>query len=153
MQVLLMKNVEGLGHAGDIKEVAGGYAHNFLFPRKLAVPASEGALKQVEAAKEAETRRKERRATEARALAERLDGRTVVFRARAGDGERLYGSITNADIADELSRLVGRPVERRLIELEHPIKTLGEHKLTVKIAAGAVATVYVRVERAAEAEA
>lgn len=153
MQVLLIKNVDGLGRAGDIKEVAGGYAHNFLFPRKLAVPASEGALKQIEVVKEADARRKERRATEARILAEQLDGRTVVFRARAGDGERLYGSITNADIADELSRAVGRPIERRLIELEHPIKTLGEHKLVVKIAAGATATVYVRVERATEAAA
>lgn len=153
MQVLLVKNVDGLGRAGDIKEVAGGYAHNFLFPRKLAVPASEGALKQIETVKAADAQRKERRATEARALADRLDGRTVVLRARAGDGERLYGSITNADIADELSRLVGRPIERRLIELEHPIKTLGEHKLNIKTGPGAIATIYVRVERAGEAEA
>ncbi len=151
MQVLLTKNVEGLGRAGDIKEVAGGYAHNFLFARKLAVPVSEGALKQAEVVKEADVRRKERRATEAKTLADQLDGKVVVFHARAGDGDRLYGSITNADIADQLSRLVGRPVERRLIELEHPIKTLGEHKLTVKIAAGAAATILVRVDRAAEA--
>ncbi len=150
MQVLLIKNVEGLGRAGDVKEVAGGYAHNFLFPRKLAVPASEAALKQAESAKEAEARRKERRAHEAKRLAEQLDGKVVVLRARAGEGERLYGSITSADIADELSRMVGRPIERRLVELEHPIKTLGEHTLTLRIAAGTVATIHVRVERAAE---
>jgi large subunit ribosomal protein L9 len=151
MQVLLTKNVEGLGRAGEIKEVAGGYAHNYLFARKLAVAVTEGAVRQAEVAKEADARRKERRANEAKTLADQLDGKTVVFHARAGDGERLYGSITNTDIADHLSRLIGRPVERRLIELEHPIKTLGEHKLTIKIAAGAVATVYVRVERASEA--
>ncbi len=151
MQVLLIKNVDGLGRAGDVKEVSGGYAYNFLFPRKLAVPASESALKQAEAAKEAEARRRERQANQARRLVEELDGKTIVFRARAGEGERLYGSITNADIAEELSRLVGRPVERRMIELEHPIKTLGEHTLTLRIAPGTVATVYVRVERAAEA--
>lgn len=151
MQVLLTKNVDGLGRAGEIKEVAGGYAHNFLFARKLAVPVSEGALKQAEVVKEADVRRKERRATEAKTLADRLDGKVVVFHARAGDGDRLYGSITNADIADQLSRQVGQPVDRRLIELEHPVKTLGEHRLTIKIAAGASATVYVRVDRAAEA--
>lgn len=150
MQVLLTKNVEGLGRAGDIKEVAGGYAHNYLFARKLAVPVTEGAVRQAEVAKETDTRRKERRANEAKTLADLLDGKMVVLSARAGEGERLYGSITNGDIADHLSRLIGRPVERRLIELEHPIKTLGEHKLTVRIAAGAVATVYVRVERSSE---
>lgn len=151
MQVLLIKNVEGLGHAGEIKEVAGGYAHNFLFPRKLAVPLTEAALKQAQQMQEAEARRLERRAMEAKLLASQLDGQTVVFQARAGEGDRLYGSITSADIADALSRLVGREIERRLVDLAHPIKTLGEHRVPIKIAGGATATVYVRVERAAEA--
>jgi large subunit ribosomal protein L9 len=133
-----------------IKDVAGGYAHNLLFPRKLAVAVTEGAVKQAVDIKEAAVRRKERKASEAKTLADMLDGKTVIFRARAGEGDRLYGSITNADIADQLTRMIGHEVERRLIELEHPIKTLGEHKLIVKIASGAAATVYVRVERAAE---
>ncbi|MEJ5198885.1 MAG: 50S ribosomal protein L9 [Anaerolineae bacterium] len=150
MQVLLIKNVEGLGHAGDIKEVAGGYAHNFLFPRKLAVPLTEAALKQAQQMKEAEARRRERRAVEAKTLATQLDGKTVVFHARAGEGDRLYGSITGADIAEALSRLVGHEIERRLVDLEHPIKTLGEHAVPIKIASGVTATVYVRVERSTE---
>jgi large subunit ribosomal protein L9 len=151
MRVLLTKNVDGLGRAGEIKDVAGGYAHNFLFQRKLAVPVTEGAVKQAEVTKDTEARRKERLANQAKTLVGELDGKTVIFHARAGDGERLYGSITNADIAEQLGRLVGHDVERRFIELEHPIKTLGEHKVTVKIAAGAAATVYVRVERSIEA--
>ena len=151
MRVLLTQNVDGLGHAGDIKEVAGGYAHNFLFPRKLATPVTEGTVKQAQAMKAAETRRKDRRAAEAKSLASLVAGKTVVFRARAGEGDRLYGSITNADVADELSRMVGQSIERRLVELVHPIKTLGEHRVVVKLAAGAAAEVFVKVERAAEA--
>jgi|YNPBryantNP2012_1023418.scaffolds.fasta_scaffold11902_1 large subunit ribosomal protein L9 len=151
MQVLLIKNVEGLGHAGEIKEVAGGYAHNFLFPRKLAVPLTDAALKQAQQMKEAEARRQERRAMEAKLLAGQLDGQTIVFHARAGEGDRLYGSITSADIADALSRMIGREIERRFVDLEHPIKTLGEHRVPIKIGGGTTATVYVRVERSAEA--
>lgn len=150
MRVLLTKNVEGLGHAGEIKEVAGGYAHNFLLPRKLAVPVTEGTVKQAQATKDAEVRRKERKATEAKTLAGLLDGKTVIFQTRAGEGDRLYGSITTADIAEKLSQAIGQAVDRRYIELEHPIKTLGEHKVSVKLTSGAVAAVYVRVERAAE---
>ena len=151
MQVLLTKNVDGLGRAGDIKEVAGGYAHNFLFARKLAVPVTEGAIKQAEITKEADKRRKERKANDAKALASLMDGKTVVFHARAGEGDRLYGSITNADIADKLGRVIGQEVDRRFIEIEHPIKTLGEHRVTIKTGPGASATVFVRVERSVEA--
>jgi large subunit ribosomal protein L9 len=151
MQVLLIKNVEGLGRTGDIKEVAGGYAHNFLFARKLAVPVTEGAIRQAEITKDADKRRKERKANEAKSLANLLEGKTVVFTARAGEGDRLYGSITSADIADKLSHAIGHEVDRRIIEIEHPIKTLGEHRVSVKTGPGASATVCVRVERSAEA--
>jgi large subunit ribosomal protein L9 len=151
MQVLLIKNVDGLGRTGDIKEVAGGYAHNFLFTRKLAVPVTDGAIKQAEITKEADKRRKERKVHEAKTLASMMDGKTVVFHARAGEGDRLYGSITNADIADKLGHAIGQEVDRRFIEIEHPIKTLGEHRVTVKTGPGAAATVFVRVERSGEA--
>ena len=150
MRVLLLKDVPGLGHAGDVKEVAGGYAHNLLFPRKLAVPASEGALKQVQAAKEAAEQRRQRKLIEAKELVAQLDGRVVTFEARAGEGERLYGSITNADVAEELTRMLGIEIERRNVELERPIKALGEHRATVKVGPGATATVWVRVRRVAE---
>jgi large subunit ribosomal protein L9 len=151
MQVLLIKNVEGLGRTGDIKEVTGGYAHNFLFARKLAVPVTDGAIKQAEITKEADKRRKERKTNEARTLASMMDGKTVAFHARAGEGDRLYGSITSADIADKLGQTIGQEVDRRFIEIEHPIKMLGEHRVTIKAGSGASATVFVRVERSAEA--
>ena len=151
MRVLLLKDVPGLGHAGDIKEVAGGYAQNLLFPRKLASLVSEGAVHHVAAIKDAAERKQERKSHEAQALAARLTGKIVIFKARAGEGDRLYGSITNADIAVEINKLAGLEVDRRFIEIEHPIKTLGEHKVIVKFGSGATATVYVQVERAAEA--
>jgi len=151
MRVLLLKDVPGLGRAGEIKEVAGGHAQNYLFPHKLAAPVTEGAVRRVASVKEAAERKQERKTNEAKVLAGRLDGKTVIFKARAGEGDRLYGSITNADIAVELNKLAGIEVERRFIELEHPIKTLGEHTVVVKFGSGANATVNVRVERATEA--
>jgi large subunit ribosomal protein L9 len=150
MRVLLLKDVHGLGRAGDIKEVAGGYAQNYLLPRKLATPVTAGTVRQVQELKETAERKQERKVNETTILAAKLDGKAVSFRARAGEGDRLYGSITSADIAQELGKLVGVEVDRRFIELEHPLKALGEHRVTIKFGAGAVATVYVRVERSRE---
>jgi large subunit ribosomal protein L9 len=147
MRVLLLKEVKGLGHAGDIKDVAGGYAANYPFPNKLAQPVSEGALKQVEQVKEATARKQERKATEAKTLAARIDGQTVIFKAKTGDGDRLYGSITAADVAEALSKATGLEIDRRYIELEHPLKSLGEHPIQVKLGQGLVAHVIVIVER------
>lgn len=150
MQVLLLKDVAALGHAGDIKNVAGGYAQNYLVPRKLAVPVSEGAQKQAKSLQDAAQRRRDRQADEARETAARLDGQEVVLTARAGEGDRLYGSITNQDVTEKLQASTGIEVDRRFVEMEHPIKTLGEHSVTIKLGAGAVAHVRVRVERQAE---
>src|SRR5512142_1232214 len=107
MQVMLLKDVSGLGHAGDIKNVAGGYAQNYLFPQRLAVPASEGAVKQSQSLHEAADRRRERKANETKELAARLDGQEIVFTARAGEGNRLYGSITSHDVAEKLQATTG----------------------------------------------
>jgi large subunit ribosomal protein L9 len=152
MQVLLLKDVEGVGHAGDIKHVAGGYASNFLFPRNLAMPASEGALKQAKTIREATERRQQRKSDEAKELADRLDGQVVVFKAKAGEGDRLYGSITGHDVAEALAKVAGTEVDHRFLVLEHPIKTLGEHEVPVKVASGAIAKIRVRVERQDEEE-
>jgi large subunit ribosomal protein L9 len=147
MQVLLLKDVKGLGRAGDIKEAAGGYAHNYLFPNKLAQPLTDGAVKQAHEIQDAAARKKERKALEAKALADRVNGQVITFKARTGEGERLYGSITNADVATALSKAIGHEVDRRYVEIEHPIKTLGQHIVTVKIASGLAARVTVVVER------
>ncbi|PKO21210.1 MAG: 50S ribosomal protein L9 [Chloroflexi bacterium HGW-Chloroflexi-1] len=150
MQVLLLKDVEGLGHAGDIKRVAGGYAQNYLIPNKLAVVATDGALKQARSIQDATRRRTDRKLTEAKALAGRIEGQTLTFKMRSGEGDRLYGSITNADISARLAQVAGAEIDRRYVDIEHPIKTLGRHVVTVKLGSGMNAQVAVLVERAAE---
>ncbi len=147
MEVLLLQDVDRLGKAGEIKRVANGYARNYLFPKGLAVLATPGAIKQAKLRQEAQARRKARELSEAQALAQALDGLVVTFRARAGEGDRLYGSITSAHIAEELEAQVGQPVDRRKIELEEPLKELGTHAVTVRLAAGAEAKVTVVIER------
>ncbi len=149
MHVLLLKDVPGVGHAGEIKHVAGGYALNYLFPRHLAIAASEGAQKQAKSLQESAQRKHDRKVNEAKDTAARLTGQEVVFTARAGEGDRLYGSITSQDVAEKLQAATGIEIDRRFVELEHPIKTLGEHNVSIKFGGGAVANIRVRVERAA----
>ena len=147
MEVLLLKDVDQLGEAGEIKRVANGYARNFLIPRGLAVIATPGAVKQVEMQLESEARREAKELDEAQALAQALEGLTVTFQARAGESDRLYGSITNANIADALSEQAEQEVDRRKIEMEEPLKELGTHAITIRLAPGAEAKVTVVIER------
>ena len=149
MQVLFLKDVKGVGHAGDIKEVAGGYAQNYLFPNKLAQQVTDGAMKQAQQLQDAAARKKERKALESRALADKVNGQIVTFKARTGEGERLYGSITTADVATALSKAIGQEIDRKYVEIEHPIKTIGQHNATVKIATGLTAKIIIVVERGA----
>jgi large subunit ribosomal protein L9 len=150
MLVLLLKDVAGIGHAGDIKDVSGGHAKNYLFPKNLAVPASEGAQRQAQSIREATERRRDRQHAEARVTAAKIDGQALTFKVRAGEGDRLYGSVTNGEIAEELSKAAKIEIERRQVEIEHPIKSLGAHGVQVRIAPGVTATITVNVERAEE---
>jgi large subunit ribosomal protein L9 len=150
MRVLLLKEVKGLGKAGDIKEVAGGYAANYLFPNKLARPVTEGAVKTAQEVKAAEARKVEKKANQSKLLAQKLEGQTVVLKARSGEGDRLYGSITSQDVADALTKSVGVPVDKRVIDIEHAIKTLGRHPVTLRLGGGLTATVTVLVEKSKE---
>ena len=147
MQVLLLKDVEGLGQVGEIKKVADGYARNYLIPRDFAVLATPGAVKQVKRHQQAEVGRQAKALSEAQALAEILDGEIVTFHARAGEGDRLYGSITSANIAEALEENVDQEVDRRKIDLEEPLKELGTHAVTVRLAPEAEAKVTVVIER------
>ena len=147
MEVLLLKDVEQLGQTGEIKRVADGYARNFLIPRGLATMATPGAVKQAEQVRQSDARRQAKELDKAQALAQELDGRSVTFQARAGESDRLYGSITNANIAEALEEQVGKVVDRRKIELEEPLKELGMHAVTVRLAPGAEAKITVIVER------
>jgi large subunit ribosomal protein L9 len=147
MEVLLLKDLSQLGRAGEVKRVAEGYARNYLIPRGLAVMATPGAIKQAEKQREAAARRQVKELSQAQALAQALDGLTVTFQARAGESDRLYGSITSANIAEALEEQVGQEVDRRKIDLEEPLKQLGTHAVTIRLAPQAEAKVAVVVER------
>lgn len=148
MQVLLLKNVPGVGNAGEVKKVADGYARNYLLPHKLAVPATEGAVKQAETIKEAVARREAKTLAEAQELAKLLGQTILTFYAKAGEGDRLFGSITSADIAEKLAEKHIH-VDKRKIELPNPIKALGERKVAIKVHPEVTAEVTVVVEREA----
>ena len=147
MEVLLLKDVPGIGSAGQMKKVNDGYARNYLFPQKLAIPATGGAAKQAEAIKAAAARREAKTLGEAQELAKQLAQITLTFRAKAGEGDRLFGSITSGDIADALARDKHITVDKRKIELELPLKELGERQIAIKLHPEVTALVTVVVER------
>lgn len=146
MKVVLRRDVPGLGQAGDVNDVADGYARNYLIPRGFAIVATAGAVASVEARKAAERRHLERLDEERRLLAQRIDGSSVVVRARAGSQGRLHGSITPAQIAEALAVSVGHAVDRREIEIGEPIRHLGEHSVQVRLAPRVAARLTVVVE-------
>ena len=148
MEVLLVKDMPKLGEAGDAVRVSDGYARNYLFPRRLAIPMDEGARRQAQLLREARERRQERVTAEATALAKQLSGTVLSFRARAGEQGKLYGSITASDIAEELSRQKGTEIDRRRIELKEPIRELGQHEVELRLGPRATARVTVVVEEA-----
>ena len=133
MQVILVKDVSKLGKAGEVKNVADGYARNYLLPRGLAVIATEGVLKEFELRAEEQKRQSERQRTAAQSRAEQLQGIELVFKARVGESDRLYGSITSADIAREKGARLGEEVDRRKVILPEPIKELGKHRVQVRL--------------------
>ncbi len=134
MKVLLKHDVQKLGKAGTVKNVANGYARNYLIPQGLAVLATPGALKQSSALAKAEQLRQARLAADASALAETLKQVTLTFAVRAGEGGKMYGSITAQQIVDELKRTMDLEVDKRKVELREPIRALGTHKVGVHLA-------------------
>lgn len=132
MKVILRADVKGTGKKGDSVEVSDGYARNFLFPRKLAVEASAGAVRALEEEKNAQARKQEKIMTDVKALRDRLEGQTVKVPAKCGENGRLFGSITNKDIADAITKKLGKEFDRRLIDLTSPIKVLGTYQVTLK---------------------
>ncbi len=150
MEVLFVKDVPGVGKAGETKKVADGYARNYLLPRKLAVLATPGALHQAEALKLAAAKREAETLQEAQTLANALNHITLNFRMKAGANDRLFGAITSADIAERLQQEHQVNVDRRKIELDHPIKDLGERGVPIKLHPEVTAQVKVLVERESE---
>lgn len=151
MEVILLKDVRRLGSAGDIKRVADGYARNYLVPRELAVPATEAARRQVSERQAAEVRKEAETKAQAQQQASSLGDVQLVFQAKAGEGGRLYGSITSGDIAEELSKVIGQPVDRRKVRLEEPIRDLGKSAVEVRLHSDVQISVTVLVESEGEA--
>jgi len=147
MNVILLQDVEELGHAGEIKQVAPGHARNYLIPKGLAAPATPGALKRAKIIRQARERRRKRELADAQSLAEAISATALTFRVKAGEKDRLYGSITNADIAQALSSALGVEVDKRKVVLSEPIKSLGTHRVAVRLMADVVPEVVVAVER------
>lgn len=146
MKVLLTKDVEKLGRAGDLKEVSGGYGRNYLIPQGLAVLATKGQVKQSEERLRAQRRRDELARRDAEALAGRLNGQTLRFVERVGEQDRLYGSVTNVDVAEKIKQQLSLDIDRRRIDLEDPIKRIGIYPVRIRIASGVEAVVNVVVE-------
>lgn len=146
MKVVLRQDVEHVGQAGEVKEVTAGHARNYLFPRRLAEVASVGVVKRVEEIRKAAIRRAEKALAEARALSEKVAAIPVTIPVRTGGGDRVFGSVTRVDIAQALARQ-GTPVDRRAIDLERPIRALGDHPVRVRFHPEVTATVQVKVTK------
>ena len=146
MKVLLLRDHDKLGKAGDVKNVADGYARNFLLPRGLAVIATGGALKQAETIRKAEEKRRAKLFAEAQAVANQLTGITLTFHALAGETGKLYGSITASQIVEAIQREKGIEVDKRKLDLREPLRSIGMHTVPIRLAAELVPSVTVIIE-------
>jgi len=146
MKVILQKPVDKLGVPGDVVDVADGYARNYLMPRGLAVRASKGGVKHVESLKRAHSTRVSQAQAEAQEVADRLTASPIKVRARVGEEGRLFGSVTAAELAEEIERQTGVKVDRRDVHLDEPIRSVGVHEVMVHLFADVDPVVPVEVE-------
>lgn len=145
MKVVLQKDVKDLGKVGEVVNVKNGFARNFLFPRRLAVEASEKNVKQWEHLQQVAEAKKKKAHGERKELIDKINGQTVSFNVEASESDKLFGSITNHDISKQLEEL-NFMIDKKDIHLE-PIKVLGQHKAEVKLGEDLVAEINVLVER------
>jgi large subunit ribosomal protein L9 len=148
MKVILQKSVDKLGVPGDVVDVADGYARNYLMPRGLAVGASKGGVKHVESLRRAHTTKVSQAQAEAQEVADRLTASPIKVRARVGEEGRLFGSVTAAEVAEEIERQTGVKVDRRDVRLDEPIRSVGVHQVTVHLFTDVDPAVPVEVEPA-----
>lgn len=144
MLVILRENVENLGRIGDLVNVTNGYARNFLIPRKLVMVADPANVKMIENQKKVLEKKRVAARAVSQELAKKISDQSVTISRKVGDGDKLFGSVTQSDIADALKK-TGLAVEKRMITLEHPIKALGVHTVTVKFDQDVSSTVKVWV--------
>jgi large subunit ribosomal protein L9 len=133
MKVVLRQDVPKLGEAGTIQDVKPGFARNYLIPQGMAVVATAGEVKTAEHNAAVRARKIAKQEAQLQSLADKIEGKRLEFEVRAGEGGRLYGSITASDIAEQLAKVVGEEIDRRKVVLEDPIRQLGEHAVTVHL--------------------
>jgi large subunit ribosomal protein L9 len=151
MEVILKEDVPKLGARGDVVKVSEGYGRNYLLPRKLAIEASAANKAVIEQMKAAAVRRLAKDKSDAELLAKQFDGASLQFTRRAGENGQLFGSVTSGDVAHELEHR-GFKIERRKIQLEEPLKALGEFTVAVKLHRDVTSTVKVTIIKEAEAK-
>jgi large subunit ribosomal protein L9 len=151
-QAILLQDVDKLGRKGDVVNVAAGYMRNFLQPRKLALPASDGMVAQVQRQEELRRRHEAQSDEQAREIAHTLNRTVLTIKARAGAEDRLYGSVTSSDIADAIWKARKIRVDRRKVELEDSIKALGSYRVGISVWGDVDATIKVMVVPGAAGE-
>jgi large subunit ribosomal protein L9 len=145
VDIILLQDIEGVGEKGDLASVSRGYARNYLLPKRLAEVANPGRLDEVRRLMEERKAREIRTAEHALEVAATLNKTVVTIGAHAGEGERLYGSVTNADVADAIWSARKVKVDKHKVRLEEPIKSVGDHMVEIDVFEGVVATVKVIV--------
>lgn len=133
MKVVFLQSVGKIGKAGEVKEVADGYARNYLLPKSLALAATPSAIKEAQDRLRQLEQQQTRSAEEAAGLARQIDGMTLTFRAKVMEGTRIYGSVRDVQIAEEIKRLTGADVERTKVELDEPLRELGSYEVAVRL--------------------
>lgn len=142
MRVIFLQDVPNVARAGEVKEVADGFGRNFLIPKKLALLAHSPHTAQIEAQRQAAEKKRDE---EAAKLAQQLEEKEITIKARAGTKERLYGSVTSADIAAELEKATGLTIDKKKIELAEPIHHLGNYEVAIRLAKDIVPKIKITV--------
>ena len=146
MKVLLKADVKALGKKNEIVDVSEGYARNFLFPRSLAIEATEGVIRSLQELRINEKKKEEKELAEAKKLAERISSSSVVIARKCGEGGKLFGSVASKDVADAIKEQLKLDLDKRKIELTEPIKALGTYKVSIRLHVGVVAQMDVTVK-------
>jgi len=148
VRVILKSEVAGLGRPGDVKDVADGYAQNFLLPRGLAIEATAGEMKVLSRARDAKRAKQDRAHADAEELAKRLSETTLVFKLKAGEQGKTFGSVTSKDIAEALQREHKVDIDKTKVHLPEPLKSLGVHTVEIRLLTDVRANVTVAIEPA-----
>ncbi len=146
MQVILLKDVKGSGKAGDLVNVSDGYARNFLLPKKLAKIADKEAMLELKSQKESAQHKIDEEIKKAENIAQKLEGKKIELFAKAGENERLFGSVTAKEISSEIKKVFGEEIDKRKIQIDGEIKSFGTYRIKVKLYKGIICEMLVQVK-------